>query len=87
MSERLMSLVDTFLRQEGDPEQFVNDFISQWKHERDSGKASADPPQLSEALSSIFCLADMFNADPEKEEYELDESQLRSEVKKVIRNQ
>lgn len=85
MSERLMGLVQAFLAGKSDAEVFVDSFIALWKQERDSGELHADSSQVSEALSSIFCLADMFNPDPERDEYELDESQLRIEIGKLLK--
>jgi hypothetical protein len=64
---------------------FANQFIEQWKQERDSVKDMPDADELSECLSSIFCLADLYNPEEEREDYELDEQELRYEVRKVIK--
>lgn len=85
MSERLLEFVKTFLGSEFAPEFFVDEFISQWKRERDSKIFLSDAPHLSEALSSIFCLADMFNPSDDRESYEFDEPKLRFEIEKVLR--
>jgi Bacterial self-protective colicin-like immunity len=39
---------------------------------------------LYESLSTIFCLPDLYNPEPEREEYEVDESRLRFEVRKAL---
>lgn len=62
---------------------FTDQFMEQWKRERDSLDEVADPDELSERLSSIFCLADLYNPEPGREGYELDEPGLRSEVRRV----
>ncbi|MDB5348434.1 MAG: colicin-D [Schlesneria sp.] len=63
---------------------FANDFISCWKSERDDGRLLQDPPEVSEALSSIFCFADLYNPQSDREEYEFDEERLRQEIKRVL---
>jgi FMN-dependent NADH-azoreductase len=85
MSDKLLIFAKTFLRAESNAETFVDEFISQWKQERDNETSLSDDPQTSEALSSIFCLADMFNPNDDRESYEFDETKLRSEMEKVLR--
>ena len=84
MSENLLMLVEDFLVTESNAEIFANEFMKRWKKERDSGLALSDNPQLSEVLSSTFCLADMLNSDTDRESYELDEHKLRAEIRKLI---
>ncbi len=85
MSDKLLIFAKTFLGVESNAGTFVDEFISQWKQERDNGTSLSDAHQISEALSSIFCLADMFNPNDDREDYELDESKLRLEIEKVLR--
>lgn len=85
MSEELLAVAKNFLDTGSNPGIFVDRFISEWKRERDSGKVLSDPPKLSEALSSIFCLADMFNANDDRESYEFDEPRLRLEIGKILK--
>jgi hypothetical protein len=85
MSDKLLTFTKAFLSMESDAETFVDEFIDQWKQERDSGTSLFDDPQINEALSSIFCLADMFNPDDDRESYEFDEPKLKSEIEKVLR--
>ncbi len=84
MSENLWMFVEDFLVAESNAEIFADEFMKSWKKERDSGLALSDNPQLSEILSSTFCLADMFNPDAEREIYELDEHKFRAEIRKLI---
>ena len=84
MSEKLLLFAKRFLKEAINAETFVDEFIIQWKQERDNGSSLSDCPQVSEALSSIFCLADMFNPNDDRESYEFDESKLRLEMKKVL---
>lgn len=65
-------------------DEFANSFIELWKIERDNNFLQKDGNRLSECLSSIFCLADLYNPDIDREEYELDGKQLSSEVSKLI---
>jgi len=66
------------------PDEFANSFIELWKIERDKNILQDDEESLSECLSSTFCLADLYNSAFDREEYELDGEQLRSEVSKLI---
>jgi hypothetical protein len=86
MSEKLLQLARAFVSNSIEPAVFAEEFIAKWKQERDSGLSFSDPPVLSEALSSIFCMSDMFNADSDREDYEFDEYRLRREVDRVIRS-
>ena len=85
MSEKLLNSAKIFLNNKSDAEIFVDEFISQWKQERDNGAALYDAPQISEALSSIFCVADMFNPHEDRESYEFNEPKLRSETEKILK--
>ena len=64
---------------------FAESYISAWKKERDSGQMAYIRPDVSEALSTIFCLADLYNPAMDREGYELDEEQLRSKVKELLK--
>jgi hypothetical protein len=66
---------------------FSEAYIELWKIERDGGIAAGDSSALSEILSSIFCVADMYVADDDfREDYELNGDQLISEVAGLIAN-
>lgn len=85
MSDKLLAMVDSYLASERSPEDFVEQFILQWKAERDSGLYKADPANLSELLSTIFCLADLFNAADDREDYELDDENLRLRILALLK--
>ncbi len=61
-----------------------DEYIERWKKERDQGRLLQDPAAVSEALSTIFCFADLYNPEPDREEYEFDEERLCREVKSVL---
>jgi hypothetical protein len=86
MSDTLLAMVDSYLASELSPEDFVEQFIAQWKAERDSGIYKADPAKLSELLSTIFCLADLFNATDDREDYELDDENLRLRIQALLKD-
>jgi hypothetical protein len=83
MSEKLLRFAKKIIDSENSANKFVNEFMDKWREERDSGIFSEDSPQLSEKLSSIFCLADLYNPEEDREEYEYDEDKLRLEIKKI----
>lgn len=84
MSKELMDFVQYFLEDPKNCSMFCDQYIHHWKDERDKGELLLDDAKTSEALSSIFCLADLFNPDKSRDEYELDERNLRSEILKVL---
>ena len=86
MSGQLYEFARRFAAGEIPAGAFADPFMERWKQERDSAPDTArtDSDEVSESLSTIFCLADLYNPEAEREGYELDESGLRSEVRKVL---
>lgn len=84
MSKELLIFVSNFIESKENPKNFVDFYIRSWKVERDKGLLGADTPEISEALSTIFCLADMYNPDQDRAEYELDDKSLRSAIKEAL---
>lgn len=85
MSRELLDFALKFAAGEICASEFADPFMNAWKRERDSGDGQADCDDLSERLSSIFCLADLYNPDENREDYELNESRLRREVDKIVK--
>lgn len=86
MSAQLLVLVKEFLAGERDARSFTDEYRTQWKLERDKGTLQLDSPKMSEKLSSIFCVIDMYNPDTDREDYEYDEPRMRSELSSLVRN-
>ncbi|WP_240332608.1 colicin immunity domain-containing protein [Pseudomonas viridiflava] len=63
---------------------FSEAYIELWKIERDKNILLLDEPSLSECLSSVYCVADMYEPDEPRESYELNVEMLRSEVATLI---
>ncbi|MDR2128443.1 MAG: colicin immunity domain-containing protein [Burkholderiaceae bacterium] len=84
MSQDLVAFVHEFLGNPYDCSEFCDDYIRRWKEER-GGTLTHDDARTSEALSTIFCLADLFNPCEDREDYELDEQGLRLKVSEAIR--
>ena len=80
MSITIFALAKSFVEERLSAPDFANAYIELWGFERDSGLLLKDEDNLSECLSSIFCLADLYNPNLDKEEHELDETQLRERV-------
>lgn len=85
MSQDLTAFARMFAEGSVSADDFASDYLDRWKNERDDGRLLTDPPEVSEALSSIFCLADLYNPQSDREEYEYDEPKLRQEIKAVLR--
>lgn len=81
MSIVLLEFAKSFTQERLKASVFAEAYIELWKIERDRGLLIKDEPTLSECLFSIFCAADMYCAcDELREEYELNDAQLRDEV-------
>ncbi|WP_299007294.1 colicin immunity domain-containing protein [uncultured Shewanella sp.] len=79
MSRTLLALAESFVNERLSADDFANAYMELWKFECSSHILLEDEDRLSECLSSIFCLADSYYPS-DREEYELDESQLKEKV-------
>lgn len=84
MSLTVLALAKSFVAERLSADKFSDAYIEIWKFEGESGLLQKDEANLSECLSSIFCLADLYNPEADREEYELDESQLRKKISELI---
>jgi len=84
MSESILALVKSFLNKRLSANEFANAYMELWKFERDAELLQTDSQELSECLSSVFCLADLYEPNTDREDYELSEEQLRIEIEKLI---
>lgn len=84
MSVELYGFAEKFAQKQISADEFADEYIKRWKDERDADRLNDDPDDLSEQLSSIFCLSDLYCPDNDREDYELDEQGLRNEVRKIL---
>ncbi|QMV53026.1 colicin immunity domain-containing protein [Ewingella americana] len=84
MSFVVLEFAKSFVRGRLNGTVFTEAYSELWRIERDSGLTLKDEDKLSECLSSIFCLADLYNPEPDREDYELDEEQLRDQISKLV---
>ncbi|WP_039912726.1 colicin immunity domain-containing protein [Cellvibrio mixtus] len=84
MSLTVLSLAKSFVMERLSADQFSDAYMEIWKFERDSNLFQKDEAKLNGCLSSIFCLADLYNPESDREEYELDEKQLRNKISELI---
>ena len=85
MSVTVLALAKSFKNNRLSANEFANPFMELWKFERDINLLQKDDDDLSECLSSIFCLADLYNPDSDRDDYELDETQLRTKISELIK--
>lgn len=86
MSVELLDCSRQFVCGKIETGKFVDTFTEKWRHERDLGLLEVDPPNINSALSTIFCLVDLYNPEADREEYELDSAELLNRVANVLRN-
>lgn len=79
MSITLLNFAKSFVNGRLEPYVFAESYIKFYRIERDLKQL--DDSQLSAILSSIFCIADMYNPNQNKEDYEFDDKQLIEMVK------
>jgi len=84
VSRDLLNIVSRYLKGEMSVDRFVDEYMSGWKNERDDDLLRLDEPALSEALSSMFCIADLYNKEADREGYELDEEGVREALKDIF---
>jgi hypothetical protein len=84
MSQTLFEFARSFATGRLTPDEFANAYIELWKIERDQNILRLDHTALSECLSTIFCLADLYYPESSREEYELNGEQLRARVQEMI---
>ena len=83
MSEDLVNQIRRFLNRATPLETFVDQYIDGYRTERDDDRLLQDPDNVSEFLSSGFCVVDLYNPSETRKEYELDEVRLRLELQKL----
>lgn len=84
MSTTVLALAKSFQIERLTADEFANSFMELWKFERDNNLLQKDAGSLNECLSSIFCLADLYNPEIDRDDYELDEEQLRAQINGLI---
>lgn len=86
MSKTLLALAKSFVHERLSANEFANAYMELWKFEGDNGILKLDEENLNECLSTIFCLADSYDEDPNVDFGELNEQQVRSAISEVIKN-
>lgn len=86
MSVTILEFAKSYVQGRLTADEFANSYLELWKIERDNDFLQNDNSKLSECLSSIFCLADLYNPEPDREEYELDSEQFKAEVTNTIKS-
>lgn len=84
MSYLLLEFASSFGAERLSAATFAEAYIELWRIERDSKNILNYDEKISECLSTIFCMADMYNPDEDREEYEFNDEQLRGEINKLI---
>ncbi|QDQ86693.1 colicin immunity protein [Alcaligenaceae bacterium SJ-26] len=86
MSVQLILFAKSYVSGRISADIFSEAYMELWKIERDNCFLNKDGKILSESLFSIFCLADMYNGEDDKEDYEFDADLLLRKVGEIISN-
>lgn len=84
MSMKLIDFAKQFVESKVSADNFADKYIDLWRAERDSDKKEKDSETVSECCSSVFVIADCYNPESDRDDYELDEVGLRKEVKAIL---
>ena len=84
MSRTLLALAESFVNERLTADDFANAYMELWKFEGSSNIILEDEDRLSEALSTIFCLADSYYPAESRGPNELGEDQLRESVTEQV---
>lgn len=76
MSLLLTKFINSYIDGRVSTQTFVDAYIELWRIERDMGILPQDEPLLSEVLSSVFCIVDLYNPEVDRENYEFDDDAL-----------
>lgn len=85
MSFITLEFAKSFINGRITPHVFSEAYIELYRIERDNNLLLNDEDNLSECLSAIFCLADLYNPDSDKEEYELNDEQLIAQIAQELK--
>ncbi|MBT0720773.1 colicin immunity protein [Tatumella sp. TA1] len=80
MSNLILDFAKSFTEERLSANAFAEAYIELWRIERDNKNILNYEERVSECLSSIFCLADLYNPDSDKDDYELNDEQLRDKI-------
>lgn len=84
MSITILMFAKSFVGERIEADVFAEAYMELWKIEGKNNILQKDSPVVSECLSSIFCLADMYNPNPDRDFQELDAAQLRTAVEELV---
>ena len=84
MNVTILEFARSFVNERLLADEFANAYMELWKIERDNNVLQEYEGNVDECLSSIFCVADIYNPNSDRDDYELDEDKLRAEVKRLM---
>ncbi|MDF7675801.1 colicin immunity domain-containing protein [Neisseriaceae bacterium ESL0693] len=84
MSFTILEFVKSFINERISTEVFVDAYIDLYQIERDNNLLIKDKDDVSECLSTIFCLVDLYNPNSDKEDYELNAKELSEKIKQEL---
>lgn len=76
-------MAKNFINNSDPAEVFVRTYMKTWRA-LPAQDLTAEGVNPDRASSDIFMLADLYNPAPDREEYELDENQLRENIKNTL---
>ncbi|MBF7956864.1 colicin immunity domain-containing protein [Rahnella victoriana] len=84
MSQKLLAFARSFTDDQISAVDFADPYQMLWKAEGENGDSLKDNFQDSEKCSTIFCLADQFNPDDDRDKDEFDADELKARVRAVL---
>ena len=87
MSQKLLAFARTFTDDQISAVDFADPYQMLWKAEGENGDLQKDNAQDSQKCSTIFCLAEQFNPDDDRDKDEFDADELKARVRAVLDNE
>jgi hypothetical protein len=72
-------ILEQFLTQQVDVNTFIDQYFTQWKSDRDNGKAVSYDPKFQRIIDRIFTSCDCYDEEPQMP-HKISEEQLRQEI-------
>ena len=85
MTYTILEFVNSFVNSRLSADDFANAYLELWRIEREREVWKHKEYDLGGVLASIFCVADLYNPDDDKEDYEFNDDQLKHKVIELLK--
>ncbi|AIM21526.1 MULTISPECIES: colicin immunity domain-containing protein [Serratia] len=84
MSMKLIEIAQALLDSKLTADEYESQYLNVWRKERDDGTLRNDSNDVGYCAAELFSLADCYTSSPNRDGSDLDENELKIEVKKTL---